>query len=1070
VPFKNVSVFLLLSFPSFSPLLSHAQQAPECQGHATLNVFERIQFLEMSEGSRPEVSAQYLSEPGCGRQMLDTLARIGAKIVYSDERSGYALVTIVRDKLLDTLDLAGVEYAYTRDDDRMYYQDPDAKIPESERKPEPVPEIVIPYPRVAKTLAPGGPYFAAGEIGLTELWKEHPDADGRGVRVAVADEGLDLLHPELQEGRDAEGQIVPKVADIATQTTPDEDASWVQFGDPVTTHDGTFEAAGRAWTAPADGTYRFGIYKQDLVLGPEYNSPSKKLSLSVGVLWDEQSGKVWVDTDGDGSFRNQRALGDFGLTHEIDWFGAKAGDEDNRIPFGVKIDPARKAVYIRIGGEHGNLVSGALAGNTWAGGLYDGAAPSAQVIDADLSRETMLAEIVEMFKRPDVSVLNRSGGIGRAGYTGLREGIEDFAQHVLERCIEVYDKPIATYSAAVGTIHVNDYAGPEMLKRNRQLGPPYKDTINSFVWDGLVNVVLAPSANLETDSRYKPSDLIFPDGIRYMWTNGKKNPPAPDGYVIGANNSPTIPVVSGVLADLISEAKREHVRYDAIRLNNAVFTGARLLPGIPVSQQGYGLIDAARSWEQLAKMAKADDPANPELTWFSVARVQDAPGTAKDSGEAAGPHPNKMVAVQEFHEDLARAGEKVDGEVWITRHGGYAGGRKYTFSLGGDDAGFELVDHQATLVRDKAVRVRFRSNGAPGWNIAFLELKDAEAHVVIADVPLSVRASDVPNEIAAGVDQYQASIPPLTSEYEYVRVGEDVEAARYLMRIPYTGPENISTRSGPGIRYRTETTPPGEPVDEAHHVGPMETLESLVANDEPGNQEIFWENRGRPEYATQYDGPAPDVPIHAELTVTKYAVGIKRDGDRLELTNDQAAVDGRAELYDATLKTQPLTGAGLHGMGEIERTLPDHLAEWRLRVTAGAPGDELAGGPADVYVFNCTGKNDCYVAAQEEISPSPRTLVVEKPEAGAWKILVRSRNQLQKPVRYTVTEAMLVPAATPLEAGDNQHPNGATWELQLPKPQSDAEYAAFRIAGTPGNEREKNGLLIAMTPLDGNAP
>ena len=65
---------------------------------------------------------------------------------------------------------------------------------------------------------------------------------------------------------------------------------------------------------------------------------------------------------------------------------------------------------------------------------------------------------------------------------------------------------------------------------------------------------------------------------------------------------------------------------------------------------------------------------------------------------------------------------------------------------------------------------------------------------------------------------------------------------------------------------------------------------------------------------------------------------------------------------------------------------------------------------------------------------------------------------------------MLIPAATPAEAGDNEHPNGATWELQLPKPQSDAEYAGFRIVGTPGNAREKDGLLIAMTPLDGNAP
>ena len=1048
MPFKSFSVGLLLSFFWFSSHLSNAEQALQCRGHAVLNVFERIQFLQLSQSARPEVSAQFLSEPGCGRQMIEALSGLGAKSDYVDERSGYALVTIPRDELLEALDVAGIEYAYTRDDDRVHYQDPDAKIPQSQRKPEPVSQIDIPSPRVATTLLSDGPYFAASEIGLAELWKQHPEADGRGVRVAVADEGSDLLHPELQEGRDADGKIVPKVSDLATLTTPAEDAGWVQFGDPIQTNNVAFEAAGRTWTVPTDGTYRFGIFKQDLVLGPDFNAPSKKLSLSVGVLWDEKRGKVWVDTDGDGSFRNERELGDYGSTHTIAWFGRDDSRGDERIPFGLKIDAVGKAIYIRIGGEHGNFVDGALAGNTWTGGLYDGTAPSAQVVDQGLGPATLLASIVKAFKRPDVSVVNRSGGIGRAGYTGMREGIEDFAQHVLEREIAVYDKPIAAYSAAAGTIHVNDYAGPEMLRRNRQLGPPYKDTINSFVWDGLVNVVLAPSANLETDSRYKPQDLVFPDGVRYMWTDGKKNPPAPDGYVIGANNSPTIPVVSGLLADLISEAKRDHVRYNAIRLNNAVFTGAHPLEGIRASRQGYGLINAAQSWDQLVKMAKADDPANSELTAFTISRAQ--------FSEAAD--------VQEFHQDLAKAGEAVTGEVWITRHGGYAAGRKYTFSLRGDSEGFELLDHDATLARDRPVRVRFRSKGAPGWNIALLELRDAEADVVMQDVPLSVRAPAVPDKVAPGVDKYEATIPPLTSENPYIRVGEDVQAARYVMKIPYTGPENISTRSFPGGRYRTTTTPPGEPVDVAHHVGPMETIESLVLNDESGNQGIFWENRGRPEYATQYDGPAPDVPIHAELTVTKYAIGLGKTHDgTLAATNQLAEVKGHVELFDATSNSAELKGQGNHAMAEVERELPANLAQWRIRVMRGRKG-----ATADAYLFNCTGKSgDCYIVSQQEITDKGASLVVDKPQAGTWKIVTRSREQVAGDAAYKLTEAQLTPIPTGVAEADAKHASGEKWTMTLP---STTQYAAFRIEGTSGVEREKSGLLIAMTPLDGNAP
>ena len=173
-----------------------------------------------------------------------------------------------------------------------------------------------------------------------------------------------------------------------------------------------------------------------------------------------------------------------------------------------------------------------------------------------------------------------------------------------------------------------------MLKRNCQLPPPYLDTINSFVWDlpnGLINTVLAPSANLETDSRYDPLDILWGDGKRHSFRDDSLNPSAPDGYVIGANNSPAIPVVSGVLADLVSEARRENVRYNALRLNNAIFTGTRLLNGFPVSQQGYGLVNAAQSWEQLARMARADDPANPELTSFTISRVE-AGHSAEEQG------------------------------------------------------------------------------------------------------------------------------------------------------------------------------------------------------------------------------------------------------------------------------------------------------------------------------------------------------------------------------------------------------------------------------------------------------
>jgi hypothetical protein len=126
---------------------------------------------------------------------------------------------------------------------------------------------------------------------------------------------------------------------------------------------------------PRDGTYRFGIYSNEFHLGyfrsweKKQDPHLKKVSLSVGVLWDQGRNRLWVDTDRDGDFRNQRALGDYAETHDINWFGRKEGHEDNRIPFGVKIDPARKAAYLSIAlGGHGAVVAGPLAANRRTGG------------------------------------------------------------------------------------------------------------------------------------------------------------------------------------------------------------------------------------------------------------------------------------------------------------------------------------------------------------------------------------------------------------------------------------------------------------------------------------------------------------------------------------------------------------------------------------------------------------------------------------------------------------------------------------------------------------------------------
>jgi hypothetical protein len=1030
----------------------------QCSGYPKLSTYERVQFIAGYYGERTEVYAQFLSSKGCERLMLDSLHQFGGSILYDDERTGYALVLLPKEKLLEVLDLPGIAYAFPSTDDRNYPEEPAKQSSADKSELGPVPGVSIPTPRVAMELSPNGPYFAAHEIGLDALREQHPEADGRGVAAVVLDEGLDLLHPAMRQARDANGKLVPKIADQVSYGTPEEDKHWVQLGDPIETQNGSFQAAGRTWTVASDGVYRFGVYRNELLLGPQENSHTKKLALAVGVLLDEKNNRVWVDTNGDGSFKDQRALSDYAVAHEMDWFGAKEGDDDNRIPFGVKTDSARHAVFITVAdGGHGAGIAGSLAANRLTGGLYDGAAPGAQLIDARDSRLMQLPAILQLAARTEVGVISRSGGFARAGYEGNKEGAEDFQRHVAERMVAVYDKPMVCVCAADGLISVDDYVSGEMLRRNRQTSPPYAEAVHGFydasrTW-GLVNSVFAPSGQLNTESRYMPFSIVFADGKRHSYEDDRLDVPAPAGYWIGANESPTVPVVSGVLADLISEARREQVRYTTARLNQAIFASARIIPGIPIYEQSYGLIQADAAWNQLVKMATADDPGNNVLTSFTVSQMENGHQTAIDG----------------YYHEVTAPQSTVDGEIWITRRGGYAGARAYSFALRGDDGTYTLLTTKAAFAQDKPAKIRFKAKVTSGFHVAFVELIDKNTGAKMGLVPLSLKVPDVPKVLGAGVERYEATMAPRRADTRLIYVRDEVQAVRFAMQIPYE--RDDASGYMPGLRGRRPGGKPatGEPVDAAHHVGPMESFESVVANENGGFQEVEWENRAfHAEYETPYDPAAPTVPITPTVTVTKYAVALAKSADRqLSVTNKLADIEGKVELYDATLKTEPVTGSGLHRSGEFERTLPANLVQWRVRITADSP----PGSRAYVYLLNCSDeKRGCNVTAQQEISRSTRTLTVDKPQAGKWRIVVRNGDQVAHPMTYSIHEALLVSTKEPIDPTDSKHSSGTTWTVSLPKKESDAQYAAFRIAGTPGNDKEKQGLLIAMAPLDETAP
>jgi hypothetical protein len=1060
---KGLAVFvcLLIALPAFA-------QA-QCTQDATLTDSDRQAFVSAAFGADAMVWVELLSASSCEGTVARAAVELDAQVHYRDDKVGYVLLRIARSKLLDVLDLRGVDAATIPS--LVILPTPPAT---GDKEIARIPPFVAPFPRVATTLPDDGPYFPAAEAGLTDFWTQHPDADGRGVRIAAVDDGFDLLHPAMQQARDAAGAIVPKVAGLDATTQPEIDDNWVTFGPGVQSTDGVLRAAGRDWHVPVDaasqsstsgsGAYRFGIYRHTVTLGLEYDAkarPIPKAALSAGVLWHEPTGRVWLDTDGDGDFRNERTLTDYSRRHEIAWFGSRDESADHRIPFGIKIDPDRQAVYVSIGGLHGAFIGGAIAANRMTGGLFDGAAPAAQLIDVR-SGVTLIPSLLRALARDDADVVNRSGLIAMDLASGT------FSRRVFERALAVYQKPLVCFCNLPNALHVNDYQSAEMLRRNRQLPPPHGEAMNSatsFNADGLSNVVLAPSTSLLASSRYAPVDVEWEDHRRHM-TKDRLSPPAPDGYGIGANNSPTIAFASGIVADLIGLARAKEVRFDYIRLMHAIFTSTRQVPGYPAARQGYGLIDAAGAWRQLVKMAAADDPAHATLTSFTVARDRDG-----------------AAPVHGFHADLVKAGGVIKSDLWLTRRGGHAGPRRYRLGLRADDGTYRLLDERVTLVRDVPARIRLSARAEPGQHVAFLQIKDEQADVVMQEVPLMVRAPERPGQAAPGVEVYRRTLAPRNVERMYFRIEEGVQAMRVAVDAPWTGPAHLSLRSltlepepaGGRVSFTSPATAPdGPPVDAAHHVGPMEHFARQTASVRAGTGSFLWENRGRPEYETPYDPPAPDVPVTATLTLKKYAVRFRPEGQTVHVTNVLADVEGRVESYDAKVVSHQLVGRGTRASAEFEHPLAEGVSQWRVSLT----GASLTGTDvADAWLLDCTNASrGCVVVDRTSITKNTKagaTLVAEEPAAGVWRVVTRTRGRAAGPIDYAIRHASLTPTTSgvPIQPDAGKHVSGARWSFTAPRGSADAQYVAYRLAPgeRDGGQKEK-GIRIAMTPLQPDAP
>ncbi len=170
------------------------------------------------------------------------------------------------------------------------------------------------------SLAADNPYTSAVGMDAEAFRARHPTFDGRGITIAINDEGMDLLLPQMQTALTPDGRPTPKIVDILTANDArisDPGSGWVSMQDTVVATAKTIQYQGAEYVVPAPGLYRTGqfdersewsrsSFRQDIDLD---GNPLGSTGI-FSVLWDERMNTVWVDTDRDRDFSNEKALTD----------------------------------------------------------------------------------------------------------------------------------------------------------------------------------------------------------------------------------------------------------------------------------------------------------------------------------------------------------------------------------------------------------------------------------------------------------------------------------------------------------------------------------------------------------------------------------------------------------------------------------------------------------------------------------------------------------------------------------------------------------------------------------------
>lgn len=485
----------------------------------------------------------------------------------------------------------------------------------------------------------GWTQLSLATCGVDRFLAEHPEANGKGVVIAVLDTGVDPSIPGLT--RTPDGEV--KVIDVQDFTGDgDVELAWLRLdrekdrliredkdGNPIEYEPPQLADQSRA----EEREWWFGLFKEAKFVNsdqPDLNG-NDTTDDEFPVLVTHLAGEAddyaicFVDTNLDRSFADEQPLRNYRLN--FDTFTLHREQPEKEIvplTFAVNIFLRKHKVVIHFdNGAHGTHVAGIAAGyhiNNQAG--FNGVAPGAKLMSLKIGCGYLTGISVTESKKQALKYaaqFSRDYGVPVVcnlsyGVESEIEGHSDIDKFVNEILRE---NPTLVFCTSAGN------SGPGLSTVGTPAAATEAITIAAMMAADTARDVVGWSQDgpVITVFSSRGGELDKPDFATPGWATSTV-PRYVRGGDFWAGTSMASPYAAGLCANLISYAKQKDpgLRVRAWDVRRALQQSAVPVPGFTVHDYGYGMADLPKAAELLDRILPGaqDDPLiNYEVTTVS---------------------------------------------------------------------------------------------------------------------------------------------------------------------------------------------------------------------------------------------------------------------------------------------------------------------------------------------------------------------------------------------------------------------------------------------------------------------